>query len=65
MVHESRPQLLRHLGRGRYEEKEKRLKELVRHRGLKMVGKPVFARDNPLFMPWLLRRHEVMIPVAR
>jgi len=51
--------------RGRYEEKESRLKELIRQRGLKIVGEPVFARYNPPFMPWFLRRNEVLIPVAR
>jgi hypothetical protein len=51
--------------RGRYEDKEKRLKELIRQRGLKIVGEPVFARYNPPFMPWFLRRNEVLIPVAR
>ena len=51
--------------RGRYEEKEKRLKELIRQQGLKIVGEPVFARYNLPFMPWFLRRNEVLIPVAR
>jgi hypothetical protein len=51
--------------RGRYEEKENQLKELIRQRGLKIVGEPVFARYNPPFMPWFLRRNEVLIPVAR
>jgi hypothetical protein len=51
--------------RGRYEEKEKRLKELIRQKGLIIVGAPVFARYNPPFMPWFLRRNEVLIPVAR
>ena len=51
--------------RARYEEKENRLKELIRQRGLKIVGEPVFARYNPPFMPWFLRRNEVLIPVAR
>ena len=51
--------------RGRYEEKEKRLKELIRQKGLKIVGEPVFARYNPPFMPWFLRRNEVLIPVSR
>lgn len=51
--------------RGRYEDKEKRLQELIRQRGLKIVGEPVFARYNPPFMPWFLRRNEVLIPVAR
>jgi len=52
-------------GRVRYEEKENRLKELIRQRGLKMVGEPIFARYNPPFMPWFLRRNEVLILVAR
>jgi hypothetical protein len=51
--------------RGRYEEKEKRLKELIRQKGLKIEGEPIFARYNPPFMPWFLRRNEVLIPVAR
>jgi hypothetical protein len=51
--------------RGRYEEKEARLKELIQQKGFKIVGEPVFARYNPPFMPWFLRRNEVLIPVAR
>jgi hypothetical protein len=51
--------------RGRYEEKETRLKELIQQKGFKIVGEPVFARYNPPFMPWFLRRNEVLIPVAR
>jgi len=51
--------------RWRYEEKEKRLKELIRQKGLKIEGEPIFARYNPPFMPWFLRRNEVLIPVAR
>lgn len=51
--------------RGRYEGKEKRLQELIRQRGLKISGEPVFARYNPPFMPGFLRRNEVLLPVAR
>jgi len=51
--------------RERYEAKEKRLKELIRQRGLKIEGEPVFARYNPPFMPWFLRRNEVLIPVGQ
>ena len=51
--------------RERYEEKENRLKELIRQRGLKIEGEPVFARYNPPFMPWFLRRNEVLIPVGQ
>lgn len=51
--------------RKRYEDKEKRLKELIRQRGLKIEGEPVFARYNPPYMPWFLRRNEVLIPVGQ
>jgi hypothetical protein len=51
--------------RERYEDKEKRLKELIRQRGRKIEGEPVFARYNPPFMPWFLRRNEVLIPVGQ
>ena len=50
--------------RERYEERETRLKELIKQKGFKIVGEPVFARYNPPFMPWFLRRNEVLIPVA-
>jgi effector-binding domain-containing protein len=49
----------------RYEGKEQRLKELIRQRGLKIEGEPIFARYNPPFMPWFLRRNEVLIPVGQ
>jgi hypothetical protein len=28
-----------------------------------VVGEPVFARYNPPFMPWFLRRNEILVPV--
>jgi hypothetical protein len=51
--------------RERYEGKEQRLKELIRQRNLKIEGEPIFARYNPPFMPWFLRRNEVLIPVGQ
>jgi hypothetical protein len=51
--------------RERYEGKERRLKELIRQKGLKMAGEPIFARYNPPFLPWFLRRNEVLVPVER
>ena len=48
---------------GRYEEKRVRLQELMRQRDLEPAGEPIFARYNPPFMPWFLRRNEVLIPV--
>ena len=49
----------------RYAEKQEPLMEWIERRGLKQVGEPVFARYNPPFMPWFLRRNEVLIPVDR
>jgi hypothetical protein len=49
----------------RYSEKEARLFEWIEKRGFRAVGEPVFARYNSPFMPWFLRRNEVLIPVAR
>jgi hypothetical protein len=50
--------------RDRYEKKKIRLQALMRQRGLEPAGEPIFARYNPPFMPWFLRRNEVLIPVA-
>jgi effector-binding domain-containing protein len=49
--------------RSRYEAQEKRLREFIQQKGLKITGDPIFARYNPPFMPWFLRRNEVLIPV--
>jgi len=51
--------------RQRYEEKEALLMEMIKERGLTQIGVPVWARYNPPFMPWFLRRNEVLIPVER
>lgn len=49
--------------RKRYEQKREKLEELIQERGLTPMGEPVFARYNPPFMPWFLRRNEVLITV--
>jgi hypothetical protein len=51
--------------RGQHEENENRLKELIRQRGIKMVGEFAFVRCNLSFMPWFLRRNEGLTPVSR
>jgi hypothetical protein len=47
----------------RYERKREKLESLIQERSLMPVGEPVFARYNPPFMPWFLRRNEVLITV--
>jgi hypothetical protein len=50
-------------GKDRYEEMETSLRSLISEQGLKATGEPVFARYNPPFTLWFLRRNEVLIPV--
>ena len=49
----------------RYEQNLSRLIEAIAERALKAVGQPVWARYDPPFMPWFLRRNEVLIRVQR
>jgi hypothetical protein len=39
------------------------LESWIQERGLTIVGDPVWARYNPPFTPWFLRRNEILIPV--
>ena len=47
----------------RYEAKKTSLEEFLQTKGLVSTGEPVFARYNPPFELWFLRRNEVLIPV--
>lgn len=47
----------------RFTTKEKELRALLADRGLTTIGEAVYARYNPPFIPWFMRRNEVMIPV--
>jgi hypothetical protein len=47
----------------RYGEELAALRKFVGERGLTVVGEPVFARYDPPFMPWFLRRNEIQIPL--
>lgn len=51
--------------RSRYEERKEQLMEWIVRRGLRQIAEPIFARYNPPFLPWFLRRNEVLIPVER
>ncbi|CAB1059275.1 hypothetical protein D1BOALGB6SA_4037 [Olavius sp. associated proteobacterium Delta 1] len=46
-----------------YEENRAWLEEYIQKRGLTKAGDPVWARYDPPFMPWFLRRNEVLIPI--
>ena len=39
------------------------LESWIHHRNLTKVGDPIWARYNPPFTPWFLRRNEILIPV--
>jgi hypothetical protein len=49
--------------RSRYDEHERRLREWIERRDLEPVSEPVWARYDPPFMPWFLRRNEILIEV--
>jgi hypothetical protein len=49
--------------RSRYEEHERKLRAWLAGRGLEAVGEPVWARYDPPFMPWFLRRNEIVVEV--
>jgi hypothetical protein len=40
------------------------LQDWIANNRLIPVGKPIWARYNPPFMPWFLRRNEILVPVA-
>jgi effector-binding domain-containing protein len=47
----------------RYEQNLARLREWMKSKDLTPVGDPVWARYNPPFTPWFLRRNEVLVPL--
>jgi hypothetical protein len=48
-----------------YQENRVLLEEYIQKRGLTKTGEPVWARYDPPFMPWFLRRNEVLIPIEK
>jgi hypothetical protein len=49
----------------RYEAKKNLLEQFISKRGLQIIGEAVFARYDPPFQIWFLRRNEVLFPVER
>jgi hypothetical protein len=50
-------------GKKRYEEHKEKIMNWIFKRGWEQIGGPVWARYDPPFMPWFLRRNEILIPV--
>jgi hypothetical protein len=51
-------------GEDRFMNRESELRAQLAKHGLQPIGEAVYARYNPPFTPWFMRRNEVMIPVA-
>ncbi|AMV71133.1 heme-binding protein [Desulfuromonas carbonis] len=47
-----------------YTENLTKLEAWIQQQGLEAVGEPIWARYNAPFVPWFMRRNEVLIPVA-
>lgn len=47
-----------------YRKYKGKLEEWIRGNGFEIAGEPVWARYNPPFSLWFLRRNEILIPVA-
>ena len=41
-----------------------KLETWIHQNGIQITGDPIWARYNPPFTPWFLRRNEVLIPIA-
>ncbi len=48
-----------------YEKNKNALIDDLQRDGVRIVGKPYLARYNPPFMPWFLRRNEVIVEIDR
>ena len=48
---------------GRYREHLQELMAWIDRQGLEAAGDPVWARYDPPFKPWFMRRNEILIPV--
>ena len=47
----------------RYEVKKALLQEFIKKKGLQVTGEDIFARYDPPFQIWFLKRNEVLFPV--
>lgn len=47
-----------------YQDNKRALEEWIGGQGLAITGEPIWARYNPPFTPWFLRRNEILIPIG-
>jgi effector-binding domain-containing protein len=47
-----------------YQNHKNKLDAWINENGFRAIGEPVWARYNPPFMPWFLRRNEVLVPIV-
>ncbi len=47
----------------RYLKYRQELESWIEKNGFRILGEPIWARYNPPFTPWFLRRNEILIPV--
>jgi effector-binding domain-containing protein len=48
-----------------YTENRSKLAAWIQEQGLEVVGEPIWARYNAPFVPWFMRRNEVLIQVSK
>jgi hypothetical protein len=48
-----------------YRQNKEKLEAWMDEQGLKVAGEPVWARYDPPFMPWFLRRNEILVPIVK
>ena len=49
----------------KYKKNKALLEDFIQRRGLTQAGGAVWARYDPPFMPWFLRRNEVLLPLEK
>jgi effector-binding domain-containing protein len=65
-VPEKKVAVIRYSGtwsKNNYEENKSRLLAFIGEKGYEIIGSPLWARYDPPFMPWFLRRNEIMIGI--
>jgi effector-binding domain-containing protein len=47
-----------------YRSNKDKLETWIEKNALRVIGEPIWARYNPPFMPWFLRRNEILVPIT-